>query len=72
VRLRKELHRFAYVAALLVLQHLMLSPFAPKRATLVGATVFTTLWATRFLPLRRTDRAPGTAGTASPADAAEP
>lgn len=30
----KELHRLTYVAALLVLHHLMLSPFAPRRVVL--------------------------------------
>jgi DMSO/TMAO reductase YedYZ heme-binding membrane subunit len=44
VRLRlaffKELHRLGYVAALLAMQHMLLSPFAPRTLTLLifGAT----------------------------------
>ncbi len=52
VRLWKELHRLAYPAALLVVQHLLLSPFAPKRAVFIGAALFALLWSTRFLPVR--------------------
>jgi sulfoxide reductase heme-binding subunit YedZ len=53
VRLWKELHRLAYVAALLVVHHLALAPFAPKRAVFLGAALFALAWATRFLPTRR-------------------
>jgi DMSO/TMAO reductase YedYZ heme-binding membrane subunit len=37
LRLRgwKQLHRLAYVAALLVLQHMLLSPFASRTGTLL-------------------------------------
>lgn len=50
VRLWKELHRLAYVAAFFVFQHLLLSPFAPRRLTLVlfaGLLLFGLL---RWLP----------------------
>jgi sulfoxide reductase heme-binding subunit YedZ len=41
LRFWKELHRLAYVAALLSLQHVLLSPFAPRTLTLVlFCTVF--------------------------------
>ena len=53
VRLWKELHRFAYLAALFAMQHLALAPFAPKREVFVGATVFAVCWATRFAPVGR-------------------
>jgi sulfoxide reductase heme-binding subunit YedZ len=39
LRLWKPLHRFAYVAAALVVHHLLLAPFAPKRAVLALAAV---------------------------------
>jgi sulfoxide reductase heme-binding subunit YedZ len=39
LRLWKPLHRFAYVAAALVVHHLLLAPFAPKGAVLMLAAV---------------------------------
>lgn len=52
VTLWKPLHRLAYGAAALLLQHLLLSPFAPRRLVLALflATVSTALL--RFLPRR--------------------
>jgi sulfoxide reductase heme-binding subunit YedZ len=46
----RELHRLVYVAALLVLQHMLLSPFAPRALTLglFGAALLLALL--RFLP----------------------
>jgi DMSO/TMAO reductase YedYZ heme-binding membrane subunit len=58
IRLWKELHRLAYVVALLVVHHLALAPFAPKRAVFVGAALFALLWSTRFLPTRPRLRSP--------------
>ncbi len=53
VRLWKPLHRLAYVAAALVLVHLVLSPFAPRAITLgLFATLFVVSLG-RFLPRRR-------------------
>lgn len=49
LRFWKELHRLAYLAAFLALQHVLLSPFAPRTLTLAlfGATLLTI--ALRFL-----------------------
>ncbi len=61
VRLWKDLHRAAYLAAHFVVLHLVLSPFAPKRETLGVAAAFGALWCLRFLPSpprERRDRAP--------------
>lgn len=52
VRLWNELHRLAYVAAFFLAQHLLMSPFAPRRLTwtLFGALVAVGLL--RWLPPR--------------------
>lgn len=53
VRLWKPLHRLAYVAALLVLQHLLLSPFAPRQVVLGIFATAAALGLLRLLPARR-------------------
>lgn len=52
VRLWKPLHRLAYVAVLLVFQHLVLSPFAPRALTLTTFSVIVGVAALRLLPAR--------------------
>ncbi len=49
LRFWKELHRLAYVAALLALQHVLLSPFAPRTLTLVLFGAAFLLGLARFL-----------------------
>jgi sulfoxide reductase heme-binding subunit YedZ len=65
LRLWKPLHRFAYVAAALVVQHLLLAPFAPRVAVIAFAVVVALGFAARAVRarprLRRAgDRASGT------------
>lgn len=58
VRLWKQLHRLAYVAAIFVFQHLMLSPFAPRRLVLALFATLAAVALLRFLPPPRTQPAP--------------
>jgi len=51
VRLWQHLHRLAYIAALFLLQHLLLAPFAPRKLTLVLFAGLLLVAALRFLPL---------------------
>ena len=52
VRLWKPLHRLAYVAALLALEHVLLSPFAPRALTLTLFAALLVLTLGRFVPAR--------------------
>ena len=52
VRLWKQLHRLAYVAALFVFQHMMLSPFAPRATTLALFLALAAVSLLRLLPSR--------------------
>lgn len=52
VRLWKNLHRLAYLGVLLVLQHLLLSPFASRRVVLGVAGVVLLLGLLRLWPAR--------------------
>ena len=54
IRLWKPLHRLAYVAALLVLQHLLLSPLAPRAVTLGLFGALLVIGLLRWLPARAT------------------
>ena len=56
VRLWKPLHRLAYVAAILVFQHLVLAPFATKRLVFVLFGTLLVVEMLRFLPARRPAR----------------
>jgi len=60
LRLRywKELHRLAYVAAVLALQHLLLSPSAPRRLVLAVAAILALGLALRLLAVRWHEPAP--------------
>jgi len=66
LRLWKPLHRFAYVAAALVVHHLLLAPFAPRIAVLALAAVLALGLCVRALSVgarfrrRAAGRAPGT------------
>jgi sulfoxide reductase heme-binding subunit YedZ len=51
IQLWKHLHRLAYVAALLVFQHMMLSPFAPRAQTLAIFGALVAVGMLRVLPL---------------------
>jgi len=51
IQLWKHLHRLAYVAALLVFQHMMLSPFAPRAQTLAIFGALVALGTLRVLPM---------------------
>lgn len=53
LRAWKELHRLAYVAALLVAQHVLLGPFAARRLALALLLAIAALLALRLLPRRR-------------------
>ena len=50
IQLWKHLHRLAYVAALLVFQHMMLSPFAPRAQTLAIFAALVAVGTLRLLP----------------------
>lgn len=50
VRLWRELHRLAYVAAIFVFLHLLASPFAPRRLTLLMLGGLLAVEALRFVP----------------------
>jgi DMSO/TMAO reductase YedYZ heme-binding membrane subunit len=50
VRLWKPLHRLGYLAALLVLDHLLLSPFAPRATTLALFAALFAIGLLRLLP----------------------
>ena len=52
VRLWKPLHRLGYVAALLVLEHLALSPFAPRAITFALFGTLVAFGLLRLLPAR--------------------
>jgi DMSO/TMAO reductase YedYZ heme-binding membrane subunit len=52
IRLWKPLHRLGYVTALLVLQHLTLSPFAPRALTLALFATLLVIGLWRILPAR--------------------
>ena len=52
----KPLHRLVYVAALLVVHHMLLSPFAPRQLTLILFTAVSALMLLRFLPMRASGR----------------
>lgn len=56
VRLWKPLHRLAYVAVLLVFQHLVLSPFAPRALTLAVFGAILVVATLRLLPPRSEPR----------------
>lgn len=53
VRLWRELHRLAYAAAVFVFLHLLASPFAPRRLTLLMLGGLLAVEALRFLPRPR-------------------
>jgi sulfoxide reductase heme-binding subunit YedZ len=50
LRTWKELHRLAYVAALLVLQHVLLAPFAPRATVLLLFALAAGVGLLRWLP----------------------
>ncbi|MDA8017003.1 MAG: ferric reductase-like transmembrane domain-containing protein [Thermoanaerobaculia bacterium] len=52
IRLWKPLHRLSYIAGLLVFQHLLLAPFAPKRLVLGLVALLLCIELARFLPRR--------------------
>jgi sulfoxide reductase heme-binding subunit YedZ len=52
LRAWKELHRLSYAAALLVAQHVLLGPFAPRRLALALLLAIVALLALRALPRR--------------------
>ncbi len=52
IRLWKNLHRLAYLGLLLVVQHLLLAPFAPRRLVLALAAAVVLLGLLRLLPVR--------------------
>ena len=52
IRLWKNLHRLAYLGVLLVVQHLLLAPFASRRLVLALAAVVLLLGLLRLVPLR--------------------
>lgn len=52
IRLWKPLHRLAYVAAILVFQHLLLAPLAPKRLVFGLFAALAAVQLMRFLPRR--------------------
>lgn len=58
VHLWKELHRLAYLAALLVLQHMLLAPFASLRWILICFGLTATIGLLRFVPKTSDNRAP--------------
>ncbi len=53
VRLWKPLHRLSYLAAATLFQHLMLSPFAPRKWVIVIFAIALAIGLLRFLPRRR-------------------
>ena len=55
VRLWKPLHRLGYLAALLVLDHLLLAPFAPRALTLELFAALFAIGLFRLLPARAVD-----------------
>lgn len=58
VRRWKELHRLSYVAALFLLQHLLLSPFAPRQRIFVLFGLLLAVSLLRLLPGRKPRLAP--------------
>jgi sulfoxide reductase heme-binding subunit YedZ len=54
----KPLHRLAYVAAPLVVHHLLLAPFVPRAWAFAFAAVLALLFAARLVPRRDADGAP--------------
>lgn len=63
VRLWKPLHRLGYLAALLVLDHLLLSPFAPRAITLELFGALFAIGLLRLLPARPKPAPPTVAPT---------
>lgn len=53
IRQWKLLHRLVYLVPIFVLQHLLLSPFAPRLWVLLLAALFVVLVAGRLVPARR-------------------
>ena len=53
IRLWKPLHRLAYVAALFVLLHLVLSPFAPRGVVVAVFAAVVSIGLLRFVPAPR-------------------